>query len=414
MIDKVSDDLRSDVVKLYEEEGLAVYRNLLFGMVKSHKPFSDLKDDIPDGSIEPICIVSITDMVREDVMDAINLFHRNDIKIKILSGDSAAAIQAVAKEIGWDIPEKEMITGSEFDKVDDADLRRVVNSKIIFARLNPEHKLKIIRTLRSEKIYTAMIGDGVNDLPAIKEADMGIAMEEGSGITKEVADIVLLKNKFSLLPKIFDEGNKIINTVNSVAKLFLTKNFMIIYSTLLSILFLFEFPFTPRRVALINLFAIGLPSLIIALKNTDVSKTVNFMKDLFSFVMVSAVIITAAGYLGQYFSTKIFGVSEADLQMIMVSIMIFITTANFYSIVIQKREKNKSAYIIYGILLVAVYIFLSLTQVDFVIINFIKKFYEISYLKPEYWRLVGWISLAGSALLILLQTVRRRIVSNSN
>ena len=257
-----------------------------------------------------------------------------------------------------------------------------------------------------------MIGDGVNDLPAIKESDLGIAMEEGSGITKEVADIVLLKNKFSLLPKIFDEGNKIINTVNSIAKLFLTKNFMIIYSTLLSLLFLLEFPFTPRRVALINLFSIGLPSLMIAMKNTDISKTKHFMKDLFSFVMISAIVITAAGYAGQYLSTNLTGFQdETDLHMVMVSIMIFMTTANFYAVVMKKNEKNRLAYIIYGISLMGLYVLLSVTKTDFVIVNFIKQFYEITYLKGHYWEAIGIISAAGSVLLITLQLLRARLIS---
>lgn len=129
----------------------------------------------------------------------------------------------MANEIGWKIKDDELISGDELEKVSDDNIYKTVMDKIIFARLKPEHKLRIIKTLKKEKIYTAMIGDGVNDLPAIKESDMGIAMEEGSSITKEVADIVLLKNKFSLLPQIFDEGNKIVNTVNSIGKLFVTK-----------------------------------------------------------------------------------------------------------------------------------------------------------------------------------------------
>ena len=175
-------------------------------------------------------------------MDAINLFKENDIQVKILSGDSAASIQAVAREIGWDIKNEELISGNEIDKVSDEDIIETILGKSIFARLKPEHKLRIIKSLKKEKIYTAMIGDGVNDLPAIKESDMGIAMEEGSKITKEVADIVLLKNKFALLPQIFNEGNKIVNTVNSAAKLFLTKNFLVIYLTLVSLIFMLHFP----------------------------------------------------------------------------------------------------------------------------------------------------------------------------
>ena len=145
--------------------------------------------------------------------DALKLFEGNGIKLKILSGDSAKAIQEVTNIIGWKVKDSDMITGSDLDNISDEQFKKTVMDNVIFARLKPEHKLRIIKTLKKDKIYTAMIGDGVNDLPAIKEADMGIAMEEGSSITKEVADIVLLKNKFSLLPSIFDEGNKIVNTV---------------------------------------------------------------------------------------------------------------------------------------------------------------------------------------------------------
>ena len=227
--------------------------------------------------------------------------------------------------------------------------------KKIFARLKPEHKLRIIKSLRKEKIYTAMIGDGVNDLPAIKESDMGIAMEEGSQITKEVADIVLLKNKFALLPQIFDEGNKIVNTVSSVAKLFLTKNFMVIYLTILSMFFMFEFPLTPRRVSLINIFSIGLPSFIIALRNANVGKMRNFSKDLFTFVLISAGILVAASYIGQYYTEKIAGYTAEDIQMVMLSVMIIITSVNFLAVVIHKNEKNLKLYLLYAIGLVTLY-----------------------------------------------------------
>ena len=305
-----------------------------------------------------------------------------------------------------------MISGNQIDEITDEDFTKIVMDKAVFARLRPEHKLRIIKTLKKEKIYTAMIGDGVNDLPAIKESDMGIAMEEGSSITKEVADIVLLKNKFSLLPQIFDEGNKIVNTVSSVAKLFLTKNFMVIYLTLISLFFLFEFPLTPRRVALINLFSIGIPSFIITFKNVNVSKAKKFTEDLISFVTVSAVIIVGAAIAGQYFAQKFFIIKETELQMVMMSIMIITTSANYLSIVLRRGEKNIKTYLFFGLLIVVLFIFFAVTNINFVLFNFIKTFYEITPLKPEYWALVAVISLIGSVLLYLLQKLREKIIYN--
>lgn len=398
--------------EIFEKDGLKIYRNLLFGVETSGRSLKEIEENLDTVKIEPLCIVSITDQVRDDVMDAINLFHKNNIEIKILSGDNAYAIQAVAKEIGWDIKDEELVTGSEIEQVNDTDIFRVIMQKKIFARLKPEHKLRIIKTLRKEKIYTAMIGDGVNDLPAIKESDMGIAMEEGSQITKEVADIVLLKNKFALLPSIFDEGNKIVNTVSSVAKLFLTKNFMVIYLTVLSMFFAFEFPLTPRRVSLINIFSIGLPSFIIALRNSNVSKLTNFTKELFSFVVISAAIIVGASYIGQYYTEKISGYTAEDIQMVMLSVMIFITSINFLSVVVHKNEKNMRLYILYAIGLVTLYSFLALTESRFILISWIKTFYEISFLQNQYLGLTAAIAVISGVILFALQLFRGKFISN--
>jgi cation-transporting ATPase E len=413
LIDKTNSHDRTGANKLFNENRLDVYRNLLFGKIDSQVEFEKLRNSIGGIEIEPVCIVSITDKVRDDVMDAIRLFQNNDIEIKILSGDSAPAIQAVAREIGWDIKNEELISGAEIDQVRDEDFTRTVKEKAVFARLKPEHKLRIIKTLKKEKIYTAMIGDGVNDLPAIKESDMGIAMEEGSTITKEVADIVLLKNKFSLLPNIFDEGNKIINTVNSVAKLFLTKNFMVIYLTILSLWALFEFPLTPRRVALINLFSITLPAIVIALKNANVNKSKKFMLDLLSFVSISALIIVGASVIGEYLTKKYYSYSNSDLQMIMMSIMVMITTANYLSVALHKGEKNIKMYLFYGLLIIGLYVFFAVTNIDFSVINFIKTFYEITYVKPIYWLMAAMISTISAVILFVVQIIRKNILFRS-
>lgn len=396
---------------LFNENKLSVYRNLLFGIIDdntSEEKFSGIPDSF---SISPICIISITDKIRDDVFDAIKLFENNGIKIKILSGDSSKAIQEVAAEIGWKIEDKDLISGSELDKLSRDEFDKAVTEKIIFARLKPDNKLNIIRSLRDKKIYTAMIGDGVNDLPAIKESDMGIAMEEGSGITKEVADIVLLQNKFSLLPEIFNEGNKIVNSVKSVSKLFLTKNFFVIYITLLSLFFFLEFPLTPRRVSLINIFGIGLPAFIITLKNLNTQKTLHFMKDVFTFVILSALIIVAAGYIGVYYVGKMHIATEKEMEMVMLTIMIITNIANYFSIVLKKDDDNKLTYLLYGFLILALYIFFAATRINSWIILLIKDFYEIDYVRPELWWLIMTISLISSIVLFLAQKLRAKLVN---
>jgi cation-transporting ATPase E len=245
---------------------------------------------------------------------------------------------------------------------------------------------------------------------------MGIAMEEGSSITKEVADIVLLKNKFSLLPQIFDEGNKIVNTVNSIGKLFVTKNFFIIFITLMSLFFLLDFPLTPRRVSLINIFGIGLPAFIISLKNMNTDKTLNFMKDLISFVILSALIIVASGYTGIYIVQKYHEVSEKDIQMVMLTIMVITNIANYFSIVLTKKEtqENRLIYILYGFIIMLIYIFLSASSFNPWILNIIKKFYELDFVRQDLWPVIMAVSVAGSIVLFAAQKFRAKYISDLN
>ncbi|HKQ52725.1 MAG TPA: HAD-IC family P-type ATPase, partial [Pyrinomonadaceae bacterium] len=395
---------------LFAEHRLGVYRNVLFGRLAPGVSLADAREDAGKLQIEPICIVSITDQIRDDVMDAIRLFQSHEIDLKILSGDAPEAIQAVVREIGWEVADDKLIAGQALDSIADADFLGVIRDKIIFARLRPDHKLRIIEALKREKIYTAMIGDGVNDLPAIKAADMGIAMEEGSKITKEVADIVLLKNRFSLLPTIFDEGNKIVNTVSSTAKLFLTKNFLVIYLALLHIFFLFDFPLTPRRVSLINIFTIVLPAFFIALRNNNASKHQHFSRDLYSFVVLSALFMTAAAYLGEYVTRRYYGVEGEDLQMVMLSVMVITSVANFFAVALHKGEKNVRVYLLYGVGLLAVYFVLAASRSDFFLLRWIKLFYEINYLNFSYWPAVALIGFTSAALLFLAQRLRERII----
>jgi cation-transporting P-type ATPase E len=395
---------------LFAEHRLSVYRNVLFGRLAPGVSLADAREDAGKLLIEPICIVSITDQIRDDVMEAIGLFQSHGITLKILSGDAPDAIQAVVREIGWEIPDDQLISGQQLDSVDEVEFLDIVRGHVIFARLRPDHKLRIIEALKKEKIYTAMIGDGVNDLPAIKAADMGIAMEEGSKITKEVADIVLLKNRFSLLPTIFDEGNKIVNTVSSTAKLFLSKNFLVICLALLHIFFLFDFPLTPRRVSLINIFTIVFPAFFIALRNNNASKNLHFTRDLYSFVVVSALFMAGAAYLGEYVTRRYYGLGGEDLQMAMLSIMVITSVANFFAVALHKGEKNVRVYVLYGVGILAVYFALAASGSDFFLLRWLKIFYEINYLDFRYWPAVALVGMTSAVLLFIAQRLRERII----
>lgn len=408
--EKVNQSYRNKIEYQYTVNNLNIYRNLLFGKIIDKDNIEELENNLNNFLIEPISIVSISDTIRQDVLTAIKLFEDNGINFKILSGDSAEAIQAIIREIGWKVEKDKFITGKELRSIEsDEELFKIVNEKIIFARLIPEDKLRIIKSFKSKNIYTAMIGDGVNDLPAIKEANMGIAMEEGSSITKEVADLILLKNKFSLLPEIFNEGNKIVNSVSLVSKLFLTKNFMVIYFTLLSYLS-FMFPLTPRRVSLFNIFAIGLPALILTIRNKNINKVKNFLIDVFSYVTIASLIITFSSIASNQIVRYYWNPSENMISMTMISVMIFTAVINFL-IVSRNTLDKRFKYYFYSLILITIFVFLSLLKTDSGILNLIKLFYEIETLDFKYVIVIFLISLVSFALLYILDLLRKFILN---
>jgi cation-transporting ATPase E len=413
LISRTEEDIAIKASGLINDGGLGIYRNLLFGKIQgigAEELFNEITTDkLKLLRIIPLGIISISDTIRADVLDAIKLFEKNGIKFKVLTGDSTESVKAIIKEIGWNVKDDLMISGQELDTLSPEDFNNTAVDKVVFSRLKPEHKLKIINAHKQRNIYTAMIGDGVNDLPAIKQAHIGIAMEEGSAITKEVADIILLKNKFSLLPQIFDEGNRIVNSVNAVAKLFLTKNFLVIYLSLASLIFFMDFPLTPRRVSLLNVFSIGLPAFIITIKNRNISKCGNFTKDVFSFVIISSVLITVFGYTAYYLLKSTLELPEYELEMGMITVLIITAVTNFL-IVARDAGGNKLLYHLYGIFLIALFIVLATVQTDLGILSLLRIFYEIKYLGLSDWVVIGTVSAAGSLILIGAQRIREKFV----
>ncbi|MBK6537655.1 MAG: hypothetical protein IPG09_07720 [Ignavibacteria bacterium] len=184
----------------------------------------------------------------------------------------------------------------------------------------------------------------------------------------------------------------------------------------MSLFFLLDFPLTPRRVSLINIFGIGLPAFIISLKNMNTDKTMNFMKDLISFVILSALIIVASGYTGIYIVQKYHEVSEKDIQMVMLTIMVITNIANYFSIVLTKKEtqENRLIYILYGFIIMLIYIFLSASSFNPWILNIIKKFYELDFVRQDLWPVIMAVSVAGSIVLFAAQKFRAKYISDLN
>ncbi len=215
------------------------------------------------GNITLLGLLLINDNIRDNAEAVMSYFKKQNVNVVIISGDSLNTILRITSDINMDI--KDAIDLSSEDLNYDN-----VEKYNIFARVTPDVKRKIIIALKKKGHTVAMIGDGVNDVLALKEADCSIAINEGSDAARNVSDLVLMNSDFISLPKVVKEGRRTINNIERSAALFLSKT---IYSIILAILFIFinyNYPFEPIQFSLINLIVIGLPAFILALEpNND-------------------------------------------------------------------------------------------------------------------------------------------------
>lgn len=223
----------------------------------------DREPDLPS-SLNPLGLISFSDELRPNVKEVLSKFREAGITLKLISGDNPTTVAALAYHAGFSSTDR-TISGVELANLDKADFDDAVRANAIFGRITPEQKQQIVDTLRRDGHYVAMMGDGVNDVLSLKQAQVGIAMEDGSQATRSVADIVLLGNKFEALPDAFLEGQRIINGMNDVNRLFLTRTF---YTILLIVIVGFigtEFPFSPRHNALLTTLPVGLPAFFLTM-----------------------------------------------------------------------------------------------------------------------------------------------------
>ncbi|HYN32965.1 MAG TPA: HAD-IC family P-type ATPase [Ilumatobacteraceae bacterium] len=210
-----------------------------------------------------LAIVELEDEIRPDAAEILAYFADQQVTLKVISGDNPDTVAAIARRAGL------LVVGDPIDArelpEDIDDLADVLEQATVFGRVAPQQKQAMVNALQSRGHVVAMTGDGVNDVLALKDADLGISMGSGSEATKAVADLVLTDNAFSSLPAVVNEGRKVINNVERVSKLFLTKTAYAVLLTFVVGILDSPFPFIPRQLTLIGTFSIGVPGFFLAL-----------------------------------------------------------------------------------------------------------------------------------------------------
>ena len=249
-----------DQAKAWAEKGLRV---LLFAYRPEVLPLfgKERRPALPENLI-PLGLISLSDVLRPEVNKTLAAFAGTGVKLKIISGDNPQTVVALARQAGMG-PDLVTISGLQLDKMNPAEFAEAAENATIFGRITPHQKEQLVQALRNHGHYVAMIGDGVNDVLSLKQANLGIAMQSGSQAARSVADIVLLGDSFASLPYAVQEGQRIINGMQDILRLFLSRTFYVAL-IILSTSILGGFPFTPKQSSVLALLVVGLPTLLLA------------------------------------------------------------------------------------------------------------------------------------------------------
>lgn len=246
----------------------------------------------------PLCLLTFSDELRPGARETLREFADVGIELKVISGDSPHTVAALARQAGLGAGDVglNVISGVELAEMDDAHFSQAALRTTVFGRITPQQKEKLIRMLRDQGQYVAMTGDGVNDVLALKQANLGIAMQSGSQATLSVADIVLLNNSFAALPDAFAEGQRILNGMQDVLKLYITR--ILCLALLISAMGFvgIGFPFTPKQNSMLSIVVLTIPAFALALwaRPGPVRKG-SVTRRLMHFVLPAVITSSAAG-----------------------------------------------------------------------------------------------------------------------
>ncbi len=310
-------------------------------------------DDEIESRLVFLGMVGMIDPPREEVKESIALCRTAGIAVKMITGDHAVTARAIAKDIG--LPEGDAVTGEELDRMSDAELRKRVDGITVFARVNPEHKLRIVEALKAKGHIVAMTGDGVNDAPALKRADIGVAMGiTGTEVTKEAGSMVLTDDNFATIVAAIEEGRGIYNNIKKFIRFLLSSNFGEVLALFLGIL-LFPIKSTvlmPVQILWVNLVTDGAPALALGVerKANDIMGRPPRPSDdqIFSGMMLKTIVLVglvmAAGTLGVYYAYNP-AFEDGTATAAKAGTMAF-TTLMFFQIVnaFNCRSEDKSAF----------------------------------------------------------------------
>lgn len=361
-------------------------------------------------------IIGIVDPPREEARDAVMECQKAGIRVKIITGDHKETACAIAKQVG--IRANHVLTGENIDKLDEASLAKEVNGIDIYARTTPEHKLRLIKALRSHHHIIAMTGDGVNDVPALQNADIGIAMGlKGTDVAKEAAEIVLADDNFASITQAVKEGRTVYDNLKKLILFLLPNDAGEGLSIFLAILFGYTLPITPLQILWVNLVTAVTLGLALAFepteKNIMLHKPRNPHEKLLSGFLLWRILFVSILFITVTFGLFIYetrhGVSIDYARttvvniLVMMEIFYLINCRKIYDSVLNIEGLFGSLPVIFSIGIVIFFQFI------FTYLPFMQNIFETKSIPISEWLVIILISLCVFLVIELEKLVLRLI-----
>lgn len=358
-------------------------------------------------------LIALKDPLRSNIKETINFCRDFGIKPILITGDHKLTVQAIAIEAGFFENKKAIITGEELDKIEDSRLKKIINKIQVFARVSPHHKLRIVRALQANNEIVAMTGDGVNDAPALKAANIGIALGGGTDIAREASDLVLLDNNFKTIVTAIKEGKLIFDKMRKVITYLLADSFSETILIIGSLIANLPLAILPIQILWINLINDGLSSFALSFEKGDsnntnfkIQKSLKANEPLLNRQMISIILGAGLGrdliVLVVYYWLLKQGVEINYLRTLIFAILI----VNSISFIFSLRDLNQPAW--------KINFFSNKTLLLIMTIN-LSLLYLSIYWSPMqtilnsqalYFRDWGYIALIGFASFLIVEFVK--------
>jgi cation-transporting ATPase E len=250
----------------------------------------------------------------------------------VLSGDNPETVRATVSHLNLPLAREPVAAGDALAAASAEDRERMLRERSVFGRVAPRQKVEILETLQREGSRVAMIGDGVNDVLSIKQADLGIAMGEGASAAKTVAALVLENNRFELLPETLDEGRTILRNLRRAGKLFLTKNVYFLFLVIVGVVMFHQvFPALPQQVTLLNALTIGMPAFLITLgrARAPAVKT-RYLAEVGWFSVTTGLIVGLAGLVVMLLSRSWFDADDELQRTLLLSTLVLLGLGSLF------------------------------------------------------------------------------------